>query len=401
MSTYISPTAAIVGPNGITAPTYAQILAYLQSQYQAIFGADVYLGNDSQDGQLLGVFANAINDSNNMTIAVYNSFSPATAQGTGLSSNVQINGLVRLVPSFSTATLTLTGQAGAVVTNGQAADVNGNIWALPTTVTIGSGGTVNAVATCTTVGDVIAGMGTITQIQTPSYGWQSVTNAAAAATGAPVETDAALRVRQAASVTLPSVTIFEGIVASIEQVTGVTRIRGIENNTSSALSVPGGSIPANNLDFIVEGGSSTNIFNAIFEKITPGIPTYNGSGVNNVTTTITDSNGSTRVLNYQTPIDATMSVAITVNPLNGWASSTAALIQAALVAYFEGLSIGANISYFGTIAPATLSGTLYFGTFEITALTIQKNSLTPVSADIQLNYNEAAVSALTNIVVTS
>ena len=30
---------------------------YLQQQFRSIYGADVYLGNDSQDGQFLGVSA--------------------------------------------------------------------------------------------------------------------------------------------------------------------------------------------------------------------------------------------------------------------------------------------------------------------------------------------------------
>jgi hypothetical protein len=395
-----SPTAPIVSPTGIIAPTYAQIFAYLQSQYQAIFGADVYLGNDSQDGQLLGVFAQAISDANAACIAVYNSFSPATAQGAGLSSNVQINGLTRLVPSFSTVSLTLTGIANQVITNGQAVDTSGNIWALPASVNLGPTGTITAIATCTVAGAVSAAPGTIVNIQTAVYGWQTVNNIGAAALGAPVESDAALRIRQAASVSLPSVTVFEGIIAAIEQVAGVTRVRGIENNTSSGLSVPGGSIPANNLDFIVEGGSTTNIFNAIFTKITPGIPTYNGGGTNNNTITITDTNGSTRVLNFQTPTDATISIALTVHGLTGWSTPTEALIQQALLTYIEALPIGANISYFSLIAPAALPGTILGNTFEITAMTVQKNALSPVTADIQLNYNEAAVSSLTNIVIT-
>ena len=59
------------------------------------YGSDAVLTPDSQDGQLLAVFAQAIYDNGQALIAIYNSFSPATAQGAGLSSLVKINGLAR------------------------------------------------------------------------------------------------------------------------------------------------------------------------------------------------------------------------------------------------------------------------------------------------------------------
>lgn len=405
MSAYISPTAAIIGPNGISAPTYAQILAYLQAQYQAIFGADVYLGNDSQDGQLLAIFAQALSDANSACIAAYNSFSPATAQGTGLSSNVQINGLTRLIPSFSTVPLTLTGVAGTVITNGQAIDTAGFVWALPTTTTIGGGGTATVTATCTTVGAVAAGIGTITGIQTPSYGWQTVTNGAAASPGAPTETDAALRIRQAASTTLPSITIFEGIIAALENIVGVGRVRGYENNTPNPLILNSGSIPANNLAFLVENGGAiqTSVFQALFDKGTPGIPTYIDPAFpsHNFSETVTDTNGSTRVINFMTPVLEGITVVVTVHPLTGWDVSTVVLIQNAIVLYFQKLPIGTNISYFAVIPVISTLGTSpgatpppQIGTFSITSLTLNGGT-----NDVVLTYNDSVFADCTVNVV--
>jgi uncharacterized phage protein gp47/JayE len=386
----MSSTAATISATGISAPTYAEILTFLKTQYLGIFGADADLDDDTQDGQLLAVFALALSDANIACIAAYNSFSPATAQGTGLSSNVKINGLKRLVPSYSTATVSVGGVANiTTITNGAGVDTNGNIWALPTSVTIPSAGTIDVIATCTEAGAITAAIGAINSIQTPTYGWQSITNAAAAAVGAPVETDAALRIRQSQSVALPSQTIFAGIVASLEALPGVTRVAGIENNTSGA---DAQGIPANSLAFVVEGGVESAIQNAIFLKITPGIPTF-GS----ISATLTDANGSTRLINYSTPTDATISVAITLRALSGWSSSTQPLIAAALVAFLADLPIGAGVSYFGLIVPASLLGTAYAGTFAITGMTLQKNALSPVSADIELAYNEAAVAAPSNV----
>jgi uncharacterized phage protein gp47/JayE len=325
-------------------------------------------------------------------VAIYNAFSPATAQGAGLSSVVKINGLRRLSPSASTVTVTITGTVGTVITGGAALDANNVPWTLPLTVTIPSAGTIDVVATCSIQGALPAGPNSLTTLQSPVLGVVTVHNAAAAAEGAPVETDAALRVRQSQSVALPSLTIFNGIVAALQALTGVTRVRGLENNTSST---DANGIPANTLAFIVEGGVTSAIQNAIFARITPGIATTGA-----ISTTITDANGSTRLIKYGTPVGATISVALTVKALAGWSVTTEPLIAAAVVAFLSALPIGANVSYTGLIVPAYLLGTPYSATFNITAMTVQKNSATPVSVDIQLAYNEAAVAAPTNVTFT-
>ncbi|OAH28439.1 hypothetical protein AYJ10_02075 [Serratia marcescens] len=70
--------AATVAASVIT-PDYQAILNTLTGYFQQIYGDDVYLASISKDGQLLAIYAHGIHDSNNMTIAVYNSLSPATA----------------------------------------------------------------------------------------------------------------------------------------------------------------------------------------------------------------------------------------------------------------------------------------------------------------------------------
>src|SRR5260363_318444 len=78
-----------IDATGIHAPSYADVLNALKAQYRAIYGPDVYLENDSQDGQWLAVLAKCIHDANSAAISVYHAFSPATAQGMGLSRMVK------------------------------------------------------------------------------------------------------------------------------------------------------------------------------------------------------------------------------------------------------------------------------------------------------------------------
>lgn len=205
---------------------------------------------------MVALWALSVHDANNTAITVYNSFSPTTAQTAALSSNVKINGITRKIATNSTADLLLTGTAGTTITNGSARDKNGIIWNFPASVTIGVDGTMLVTATCASSGAVAATAGTITTINTPTRGWTSVTNPAAATVGAPVETDAELRIRQGQSVAIPSITPFEGVDGAIANIAGVTRHKLYENDTGKT---DGNGLPPHSISAIVDGGDVTEI----------------------------------------------------------------------------------------------------------------------------------------------
>lgn len=388
-----SKYAPVITAVGITAPDFATNLANLKADYQSIFGADVYLGNDSQDGQFLAILAQAFTDCGAAAVAVYNAFSPATAQGNGLSSVVKINGLTRALPSSSTCDVTIIGVAGTIITNGQITDTNGRTWSLPGSVEIPIGGEVTATARCETQGAIAAAAATLTKIKTPVFGWQSVTNAAPAIAGNPVETDAQLRRRQSVSTSLPSLTVFEGIVAQILDTSGVTRARGYENNTSST---DGNGIPAYALAFLAEGGVNNDIFAAIAAKIPPGVPTFGA-----LSTTVTDSFGSTRFVRFARPTNANVFVHYTLKALAGWSVATQALIEAAVAAYINTLAIGEPVSYFDLAVPAKLLGLPQSATFSLSAMEIKKNVGGVFgTTDLTLAYNEVPFGDIANITFT-
>lgn len=128
---------------------------------------------------------------------------PEVGHAPALKATVKINGIVRKGATNSIVDLLLTGSAGTTIMNGTVKDTNNLIWRLPASVVIGVDGTMTATATSSNSGAVAALAGTITTINTPTRGWASVTNPAAATVGAPAETDAELRIRQGQSVALP------------------------------------------------------------------------------------------------------------------------------------------------------------------------------------------------------
>lgn len=388
----ITTTAPTITAAGISAPGYGDVLDFLQSQYRSIYGADIYLGADSQDGQFLAVIAAAINDANAAAIAIYNSFSPATGQGAALSSNVKINGIAREVPTYSTVDLTITGQAYRVINNGVAVDVNNNRWALPAVVTIPSGGTVTVTATCQQIGAVSAPSGTVTGIATPTLGWQAVTNADASVPGAPIESDASLRYRQSISTAIPSLTVMDGIVGAVAGVAGVTRYAAIENDTGST---DANGIPAHSISMIVEGGDSLVVAKAIAAKKPPGTPTFGTTSE-----TVIDTYGNVIPISFYRPTEVPIGAAITVKALPGYNSDIGAQIVAAVAAYINALKIGDDVILTRLYLPANLSGSASSLTFEITSLAIAATPGTPAASDVVIAFNEVASCATSDIALT-
>lgn len=379
----ISSPVATIDENGITAPTYAEILDYWKAKYRSIYGADTYLEADSEDGQLLAAFSAAMNDANGVAIAVYTSFSPATAHGAALSSNVKINGIARKVASFSSADLLIVGQAGTTITNGIAKDANGVKWALPASVVIPPAGQITVTATCQTIGAVTAASGTITQIGTPTRGWQTVTNPAAAAPGAPVEKDAPLRQRQTKSTALPSLTVLDGIIGLVADIAGVTRYVAYENDTSVT---DADGIPSHSIALVVEGGDSTAIANAIAKKKGPGCGTYGTTAI-----TVLDVYGRPITIRFFRPTDAPIGATVSLKALTGYTSKTGEDIQKEISDYINAVAIGGGLS--GSVEWAdSISAANKVGggvTFKLTGLSLTgpRGAGAP---DVALLFNEAA-----------
>ena len=250
----MSDFAPTISAAGIDAPDFAKILAVLNERVREIFGDDIYIEPDSQDGQLLGVYSLALSDLNAAAVAVYNAFSPATAQGNGLSSVVKINGLRRKLPSRSQAEVRIGGVVGTVIRNGIVSDGTTR-WTFPE-VTIPPAGVVTVTATAEVDGAIQAASGTITQISTPVRGWQTAINPLAAIEGRPVESDAELRIRQTRSVAKPSQSLWESMYAALWQLDGVRRVAGYENPTHE---YDANGLPPHSVCYVVEGGDAEQI----------------------------------------------------------------------------------------------------------------------------------------------
>ncbi|MCC2903931.1 baseplate J/gp47 family protein [Klebsiella pneumoniae] len=385
--------SATVTAEGISAPDYQTVLDTITGYFQQIYGSDAYLEPDSKDGQMVALVALAIHDANNTAISVYRSFSPATALGDALTSNVKINGITRRAATNSTVDLLLTGTVGTTITNGSVRDTNSVVWNLPATVVIGTDGTVVATATCANSGAVAAVAGSVNGINTPTRGWASVTNPLAATVGVAAETDAELRVRQSQSVALASLTPFDAVDGAIANVEGVTRHKLFENDTETT---DANGLPPHSISAIVEGGDATEIANTIRSVKGQGVSTYGTTAV-----IVTDKYGNPYTIRFSRPVDVPIYVSITLKALTGYSSQVGDEIKAAVAAYINSLAIGDSVLLSRVYSPANL-GVVSGGNaryYDIMELLIGRSSDDVAAANVVVAYDESASCSVDNIVL--
>ena len=328
-----------------------------------------------------------------MCVQAYNSFSPSTAAGVGLSSVVKINGLQRAVPSYSTAPILIGGQAGSPIANGVLTDENNNPWSLPASVVIPYAGQILVTATCQTQGAISAPAGTITTIANPQPGWQSATNTSAATLGSPVETDAQLRVRQSNSTMNGSTAILDGIEGALLALPNVARVAVYENegNLPDANGIPGHCIAV-----VIDGGDMQSIAQTIKSK-KGGCGTY-GSTSQVVTDALT---GIPSTVNFFPVIEPLITVAVTIKPLSGFTTDAEIAIQNSVATWGNKLGIGKGVQLTRLYAACYLFGSAQGQTYEVQSIAIARDGITPTANDIVINFNEAALFAAENVVVTA
>jgi uncharacterized phage protein gp47/JayE len=385
----MSYTAPQISAAGLSIPSYTDIRDFLTAQYKSIYGQTVYLGNDSPDYQWISVVALMCSDVMQGIQLSYNNRSPAFAIGAALDTLVKINGIARKLPTFSLCDLTLTGNAGAIITNGICIDVNGFKWDLPSIVTIGGGGTVIVTATCEKPGAINALVGQITGIFTPQAGWTSVTNASPAILGLPVETDAQLRGRQALSVELPSETLLAGTIAAIAATAGVSRYKVLENFTGA---VDAYGNPPHSVTAVVEGGTDTDVALAIYDNRGIG-PLMNPTGTAGATiVNITDQNtGIITPVGFARPTYIQIYVVVNAHLLPGGTTATITAIQNAITAYLNALQIGETVSFSALIAIAmNVNPDLKNPIVLVEGLFLDTAPSPVSSADIVLNFYQVA-----------
>lgn len=93
---------------GLVVQSFAEVFAEFQAGFEAIYGSDIDVEQDSPDGQRLGIYSKLSLDMQLFLLSLYNSFDPDLAEGVALDQILKIAGITRDPASQSTWALDVT-----------------------------------------------------------------------------------------------------------------------------------------------------------------------------------------------------------------------------------------------------------------------------------------------------
>ena len=306
------------------------LLQELNVEVKAIFGDNFNVSPESPDGQVNGVVSESNANLWEIAEEAYNAFNPKAASGVTLSNLVQLNGITRLPATRSRVELNLTGDPGTLIVTGSLVSTSDTNDKLSTNnnVTLDGAGNATVFATALEFGPIELLPATVTVIDTPITGWDTVTNPDSATSGTNQETDSDLRARRQRSVARTSQAIIDSIRAAIEDIEGVTQTVVLENDTNV---VDANGLPPHSFQVIVSGGVEADIANTIWIKKPAGILSFG-----NTTEVIIDSQGIAHNISFSRPTEVDIFVSVTLTRFPEYPANGDALVKQAIVDYTNG-----------------------------------------------------------------
>lgn len=321
--------------NGLQVITQNELVDNLTESFQEIYGADINVESNSPDGQIINIFAQALEDFYEQLSNVYASFDPDQAIGAVLDQRCAINGIQRKGGTYTYVTIDVTADRSVTldglddVAPEQAytiSDNEGNLFVLSATSSINTG-TSQLIFRALNVGNVEVLPNTITTPVTIILGVTSVNNPGGAlAQGVNEETDAELRERRKQSVSISNQGYTDGLLAALLNIEDVTSANVYQNRGSST---DADGIPGHSIWVVVRGGDNAEI-GAVMDNKVPGGVGMKGS----TSVAVPQADGSTATYYFDRPTQELLYATIDITPLAGQVIDTDA-IKESIVNHFN------------------------------------------------------------------
>lgn len=272
-----------IDQNGLQVSSLSEILSSLITSFNNIYGANINLDQNTPDAQLLNIFAQILVSYGELLQDINASFDPDQAVGVVLDQRVKYNGIVRKEGYKTLCDVTVTFNGSATL-KGQdlypleecftISDGSGNTL-VPVLTTTGVNGDVKTVQfIATEYGALNFTAGTVTKIDTPIAGVDSVSNLDTVPenVGSDEESDAQLRVRRTAMAEqIGSVDSVPSLKQALYKASNEIKYVGVEENTGDTEDING--IPAKGIWIILKGAySNEDVAKAILYYRTEGTP---------------------------------------------------------------------------------------------------------------------------------
>ncbi len=355
---------------------------------KAAFGDNIKTDPDSAFGQFARIVTEIVADINESIEGAVAAYDPQKAAGVFLSDLVLLNGIERKESEFSTVTLECTANsAGATIPAGSLVSdpAIGEQFKTDVLLVVTPSSTGNVSATAVNAGPISAVVGTLTQIDTPIFGWESVTNIVDASEGQNEETDTDLRIRRQKAAEQTGTANIAAIFSAIFNIPAVEQVK-VKQNTGEVTDPDG--VPHQHIWAIVLGGSDLDIAQAIFETLSAGIGMYGDTPVL-YSDPIT---GEDYTITFERPDDLENWIDVTVVKDADYPPDGDDQIKQALVDYYETFEIGEDVEYTRLYTPINSVPGHYVSDLKLDTV------FPPVgTSNLTVETNERAVISLPNI----
>lgn len=303
---------------GLQTLTQNEIVENLIAKFKEIYGDDINVDSNSPDGQIINIFAQMLQDQYELLNQVYSSFDPDQAVGTVLDQRCAINGIQRKAGTYTYVQIDVTTDRSLTLNGLDTYDVEdaytisdneGNQFVLANTSNL-SAGVTSLRFRAYNIGNVEALPNTITTPVTIVLGVVSVNNPSGPTElGINEETDAELRERRKASVSISNQGYVEGLVAALRNIGDVTSANVYQNRTENT---DADGIPGHSIWVVVAGGSDADIGKVMDNKVAGGVGMKGTQSVN-----VAHSDGSVDTYYFDRPTSELAYVKLDITPLSG------------------------------------------------------------------------------------
>ncbi len=310
---------------GLILKTLPEIRDELVQAMQEIYGDNINVDQNSQDGQQLNIYAQGAVDLREILQRINAGFDPDQASGRVLDQRVAINGISRNGGTYTLTPVEITTDVALnlIGLDDQSDELQPDISNLFTvrdsagtefyllnSISITVPGTQSLTFRAAAIGEVEIQTNTITEPVTVIAGVTNINNPSGALSiGRNEESDSDLKVRRRSSVSISSRGYLDGIETNLANLNGVSVARVYENDTNIT---DANGIPPHSIWAIVEGGSAEDIGNVLF------VLKSSGSGMRgNETVNITRSNGTIFTANYDRPASEDLYIRFSIALIGG------------------------------------------------------------------------------------
>lgn len=341
-------------------PTEQAILAGRQADFQSFFGSGLNVAPTTPQGQVITSDTAIIGDANGQIALVASMVDPDQAEGAWQDAIAAIYFLERIAAAGSVKTVTCIGAVGITIPAGSLIkDPSGYLWAATGDIHIGSSGSQIGTFQCTTTGPIPwLGNTPCTILTQVPGGWDQAVSPSAAAQGNNVESRAAFENRRRNSVAINSHGSPPTILGKVLAIDNVLSAYVIDNPTGAPITVgtTNYSVVAHSILVSVYGGLAASIAQAIWTGKDGGCD-YNG----NTSAVVADQSypvGSQPLYTviWLTPAPAPIYFAVTLQNNTSLPSNIKQLVQAAILATFNGVDAAESLPAGIAI---TISGSRY------------------------------------------